>query len=344
MQSFLADAGADGKSLVRVVLSHYPGLTAGRLYQALRRRDIRVNGRRQHQDCTIAAGDTITLFLNDEILAGSAAVPAGSFPATPDPSEFYTIIYQDPLLVLVCKKPGISVQAAAGSGGKPQEPTLLDRARQDLREPGLELCHRLDRQTGGLLLLSRRPAALAAVRELMQSGRIIKRYRCLTLGRPDQGQPVVCLDGCLRYELTAWLEKVAARSEVYIHDQKQSGDLPIVTRYRVIRVYPGAGPEGEEVAELEVELVSGRTHQIRAHLAHIGHPLLGDGKYGRNKLNRRIRGRSGPLRRQQLYATQLHFAAASQGLLAYLAGRVFTVEPDFDWPEPGQSPSSVEFD
>jgi 23S rRNA pseudouridine955/2504/2580 synthase len=110
--------------------------------------------------------------------------------------------------------------------------------------------------------------------------------------------------------------------------------VPIITRYRVLKVYPAASPEQDAVSDLEVELVTGRTHQIRAHLAHLGHPLLGDGKYGRNAFNRFFRGASGALRRQQLYSTKLIFMHEAQGPLAYLAGRTLGVEPVYDWSGP----------
>lgn len=329
MQSFTADSGADGKSLVRVILSQYPKLTSGQVYQALRRKDVRVNGQRRNADGPVASGDEIAVYLSDEVLAGEAG--RGTIRSAP---PAYTIVYQDPLILIVNKRPGITVHLAAGP--KEQGTVLIDQIRADLQEPDIELCHRLDRQTGGLMVLARKPAALQAVRDLMQSDLLVKRYRCLVRGIPDQGTPVVCHDQTAMLELSGWLEKDSGRSDVYIHDQKESGDLPIITRYRVLRTFPEAGPDGEAVSELEVELVTGRTHQIRAHFAHIGHPLLGDGKYGRNSYNRFFRSASGALNRQQLYSTQLMFSPQSKGPLTYLAGRTFTIEPTYDWVESNQ--------
>ncbi len=327
MQEFTVDAGADGKNLVRVVLAHFPALAPGQIYQALRRKDVRVNGQRRNADGPVFVDDIIAVYLPDDVLAGTASRETG------DPSQYYQIVHQDPLLLIVNKRPGVTVHAAEGKG---QGPFLIDLLRTHLGEPSLELCHRLDRQTGGLIMVARKAAALDAVTDLMQAGQIVKRYRCLVRGVPTQGEAVTAADGLPLLEITGWLEKVAAKSDVYIHDLKQPGDLPIITRYRVLRVFAGVGPEAEDVAELEVELVTGRTHQIRAHFAHIGHPLLGDGKYGRNSFNKHFRGVGGVLNRQQLYSTQLIILPESKGPLTYLAGRTFAIEPEFDWSGPDQ--------
>ncbi len=325
MEQFTVSQDYGGKSLVRVILAQYPALTATRVFQALRKKDIRLNGQRIHADCPVEAGDTVVLYINLD--------QPGQTP--------YTIVYEDPLLLIVHKKPGIAVQPEGSVQAKPRaesgdrDEDLLARIRRDLQEPSIELGHRLDRQTGGLLVLTRRPAAQAALRELQENGGIVKRYRCLVRGVPEAGSPVIGHDGQLMLEMTAWLEKDAGQSEVYIHDEKQPGDRPIVTRYRVLKTYAGAGPDGEAVADLEVELVTGRTHQIRAHFAHAGHPLLGDGKYGRNSYNRHFTTRGGGrLPHQQLYATQLSFLAMQKGPLAYLAGRTFSIDPEFDWVRP----------
>lgn len=326
MQEFTVDARSEGKSLIRVILAQYPHLNIAQVRKALRKKDIRQNGQRKKEDGPVAAGDVISVFLPDDWFAGR---DPGD-----DKSDPYRIVYQDKMLLVLGKRPGVTVHQAGGS--RDQGPFLIDQLRLDLKDPGLLLCHRLDRQTGGLLLIARNPAALGAVRDLMRQGLLLKRYQCLVRNVPSQGKPVRAVDGTVFMELTAWLEKDAGRSDVYIHDEKQAGDLPVTTRYRVLRVFEAAGPDRESVAELEVELVTGRTHQIRAHLAHLGHPLLGDGKYGRNSYNRFFRGARGSLIRQQLFATRLIFLPDVKGPLAYLAGRTFAVDADYDWTGAGQ--------
>jgi 23S rRNA pseudouridine955/2504/2580 synthase len=351
MEHFTAGGDAQGKGLVRVILANYPSLTPGRVFQALRRKDIRINGRRVHSDRPIAAGDEITLYLDvtprESRADGVHTQPAGQALAAAEQIGF-SVIYEDPLVMIVNKQSGISVQPGRAKTSAESSQTvdaapqpdedLLSRIRRVCQDPAIELGHRLDRQTGGLLLLTRKPAARDAFRAIQSAGRVIKRYRCLVRGVPASGKPVTCHDGLSMLEMTGWLEKDAEHSEVYIHDDRQAGDRPVVTRYRVLAVYPGAGPDQQDVAQLEVELVTGRTHQVRAHFAHIGHPLLGDGKYGRNSYNRSFTDRAGgKLTRQQLCATQLAFLQIEEGPLAYLAGRTFTIEPDFDWPLPAGS-------
>ncbi|MEA4888930.1 MAG: RluA family pseudouridine synthase [Clostridiaceae bacterium] len=332
--SFAIDDIAAGESLIRAILNQYPQIRSSVIYKALRRKDIRLNGRRLHADCSVAAGDQVMVYLpvktGGTISAGHSAAETPDRrvqPARSQPS--YRIVYQDSQILVVCKDPGISVEP--GQDPADREPTLIDRLHSDLGNPAIQLCHRLDRQTGGLMLAAVYPAAGQAIRQLMQEKMIVKRYRCLVRGVPDTGQPVRCQDGTMMQELTAWLEKDAGHSDVYIHDDKEPGDLPIITRYRVIHVFPGTGPDQEAVSELEVELVTGRTHQIRAHLAHLGHPILGDGKYGRNSYNRFFRGTGGPLRRQQLWAVSLSFAADCPAPLTSFSGRVFRIEPHYDW-------------
>jgi 23S rRNA pseudouridine955/2504/2580 synthase len=170
------------------------------------------------------------------------------------------------------------------------------------------------------------------VETLMKNHQLTKRYRCLVRGEPLAGERVQAEDRAKFWQIEAFLEKRARQSEVFIHDIAQPGDLPVVTRYRILRSWPNVGPAGDALSELEVELVTGRTHQIRAHLAHLGHPLLGDGKYGRNSFNRHFRGHNGPPVRQQLWACSLIFSPdIKKGPLADLAGRTFTIEPDYDF-------------
>lgn len=306
----------DQKSLVRVILKRYPQIRSSVLYQALRKRDVKVNGQRLHADQPVAAGDEVIVYLPGPAASQQSAVPR------------YVIVRQQGPVLIIKKQPGLSVQA--GAILDEQDPSLLELIKQEIN-PNCCLCHRLDRQTGGLLIAARDSNTCLEIQRQMQQGLITKRYACLVRGIPDQGEPVVCQDGLRVLEIKAWLEKKSAASTVFIHDEKQPGDVPIVTRYRVDRIYRGAGPDGESVSALTVELVTGRTHQIRAHLAHIGHPLLGDGKYGRNAYNRHFRTQNGFLQHQELWATTLLFSPACSGPLAALAGQTIRIEPVFAW-------------
>jgi 23S rRNA pseudouridine955/2504/2580 synthase len=308
-----------------------PGLAAGQIYRALRRKDIRLNGRRIQADQRIAAGDIIDLFLaeSDAELAAEAAKTAAREAAGGAAVSRLPVLYQDDAIVIISKPAGLPVHGTAA--GDDEAETLIARARRQLNDPGLLLGHRLDRNTAGLILLARSPAIQQELQAQMRAGHIIKRYRCLVRGEPQAGHPVQATDGTVFFQIEGYLEKRARQKEVFIHDQARPGDVPVITRYRILRRFPGLGPAGETVSELEVELVTGRTHQIRAHLAHLGHPLLGDGKYGRNSYNRTFQGYAGPLSRQQLAACQLIFDRSLQsGPLAHLAGKVFQIQPEYD--------------
>jgi 23S rRNA pseudouridine955/2504/2580 synthase len=338
MEQFIVEPEYDGKSLVRVILAHYPGLPANRIFQALRNRDVRLNGRRLRADRAVQAGDQVIFFIS---IGSNTAAPGDTGHDRADAKTAgYEIVYQDSSFLLVNKKPGMPVQPARhvsgpfpGEDTRPcREPNLLTEIRRDFQDDAIELGHRLDRQTGGLVMLARKPDILASIGEQQKAGRIVKRYRCLVVGVPQAGTHVVTFDGLKMREISSWLEKDAGRSEVYIHDLEQPGDRPVTTRYRILRTYPAAAPGPIDVSELEVELVTGRTHQIRAQFAHAGHPVLGDGKYGRNHVNRLFRDTAGkPLHRQQLWAAQISFLPEIKGSLAYLAGRTFKIEASFDW-------------
>ena len=144
-------------------------------------------------------------------------------------------------------------------------------------------CHRLDAQTGGLLLLAKSEPAREEAVAAFAAHQVRKVYHCLVRGAPQPAEKT----------LRAWLEKDAQAARVRIWDSPRGGALPIETRYRTL------AREGE-LSRLEVEIPTGRTHQIRAQLAHIGHPILGDDKYGDRALNRRF-----GVRAQQLWAVRL---------------------------------------
>lgn len=303
------------KSLVRIIRKRYPSLPVSAVYRALRKRDIKVNQSRPRGDLRLVQGDKITIFLSK------------TDPSRPKPQP-YALVRRSDSALIVRKEPGLLVQPGARSD--PKEQTLADLLRKDIHGDCL-LCHRLDRQTGGLLLAAIGEKACQSIREQMRLHQVIKRYECLVLGTPDDGLPVICHDGKKMYELSGWLEKTAAGRRVYIHDKKQAGDIPMITRFSVERVFEDAGPSGEVVSLLTVELVTGRTHQIRAHLAYNGYPVIGDRKYGKNQDNQHFKTGKGKVLSQELWATELHFRPDCYGPLASWAGQIIRIEPDFSW-------------
>ncbi len=304
----------EGKRLDRFLFSVCPERPGSEIHRAFRKRDVKVNGIRSREDTQLRAGDLVEAYLPEgpsvprlPDMRASGAFPAedaglAQAPAIPP----LAVAYEDDALLIVVKPQGVAVQQTrSGRDAGPDTPFDEQvRAWWRAGHPGSgqafpALCHRLDRNTGGLLMFAKHQRALDEVEEAMRAHRIRKLYRCLVAGAP---QPASA-------ELHAWLEKDAAAGRVYIHESARPGAQPICTRYRILA-------RGADVSLLEVEIVTGRTHQIRAQLARIGHPVLGDPRYGSNTINRRFR-----LTRQALWACRLVFASDAGGCLASAAGR-----------------------
>ncbi|MBQ7378038.1 MAG: RNA pseudouridine synthase, partial [Clostridia bacterium] len=172
------------------------------------------------------------------------------------------------------------------------------------------LCNRIDRNTGGIVIAAKTAAALREMNERIREDELRKCYLCAVHGVPKKREAT----------LRAYLRKRQADNMVEISEQPKAGFKEIVTKYRVLKEKNGN-------ALLEVELVTGRTHQIRAHLSHIGHPLLGDGKYGVNRDDRQ-RG----YKFQALYAFRLRFKETQRdGVLKYLEGKQFEIDRQDVW-------------
>jgi RluA family pseudouridine synthase len=260
----------------------FPGLAARKLAQALARRDVRVNGMRTGADVLLRPGDEVVLYIEDRFLE-------------PEPN----IVYCSDTVIVAVKPAGITSKAEDGADME----RLLGGWLRHRGEPDTVLaCHRLDNQTGGLLIFARSAAAEAAMRTLMEAGKVIKTYWCIVKGVPQPAHTT----------LTAYIRKDAQRAVVTVLDRPAPGAKTAVTEYCVERA------EGER-SLLRVTLHTGRTHQIRAHMAHIGHPILGDDKYGDRQFNRQYR-----VRRQMLWAGRLEFAfdPASCPALSELSGVV----------------------
>ena len=174
------------------------------------------------------------------------------------------------------------------------------------------LVNRIDRNTGGIVVAAKNAESLRILNEKFRTRELDKRYLCLVWGHMPKKEDT----------LQAYLSKNESQNRVYISDSPQPGGRTIQTRYRVLR-------EKRDCSLLEIDLLTGRTHQIRAHMAHIGHPLLGDGKYGKNVSNRQI-GFSW----QALVSYRLRFAFTQEaGILEYLNGQEFTAHSVWFLPE-----------
>ncbi|MBP5492649.1 MAG: RluA family pseudouridine synthase [Clostridiales bacterium] len=320
MKDFTVSAKSAGKKVIRAAILEFPALTPAVLQKALKHKDIRINGKRISSDTTVSEGDVVEIWIPDSLFEQETQVKKSAF-------DDYKVVFESDDLLLVNKRQGIAVHSGKGTEGD----CLIDILRRDYHNKNLDLCHRIDMNTGGLILTAKNKKSLEDAISLFKEGVITKRYRCLVRGIPNVGETVICQDEAIMKEVSAFLEKPSS-GNVFIHDVPKAGDLPITSRYRVLNTYKGIGPDGEDVSDIEVELVTGRTHQIRAQFAHLGHPILGDGNYGRNQYNLHFQNlRGGKVRYQQLFASTLLFGKIpKENLHSRLSGRKFSIEPLYD--------------
>jgi 23S rRNA pseudouridine955/2504/2580 synthase len=315
MRKTTVAAGLGGMRTDKYLQGIYPSLGFGLLQKTFRKKDVKVNGMRVKQDHILDTGDTVEIYLTDELLGLETSETSNSMHDEQPPGILlsaglrkppFSVVYEDRNIIIVDKIQGISVHADREENSM----TLLDALEEYLGFKPM-LCHRLDRNTGGLVMIAKDRESLDIIIESMDRGGIRKYYQCLASGEFSPAAAV----------LRSWLFKDENKSRVYISDEKVRGSLEIITKYRVLEYDREA-----DISRLEIELLTGRTHQIRAHLAHIGHPVIGDGKYGQNSVNRPLK-----MKQQALWAYKLDFILKDidAGKLGYLKGRSFEVTPGF---------------
>ena len=291
IRTFSVPPEAENMRVSDYLRSLLPDLPESVLRKIFAARDVRLDDRRVPRDEKLRSGQVLKVFL---------PASAGSSPA-PSPLD---VVYEDDHVLLVCKRAGISVEADARGG-----PTLTDLCTAHVRQQHPEAlppaaCHRLDNRTCGLCLFAKDPRTLEILRDVFRTRKLEKYYECLVRGiiKPPRA---VC---------HAWLVKDSLHSRVRILDHPDDGAKPIITGYETLE----AGP----VSRLRVHLVTGRTHQIRAHLASLGHPILGDDVYGDRDFNRREKARS-------LKLCAVSLTIDTEGRLPALDGRTFSVPAPF---------------
>ncbi|MBR6825732.1 MAG: RluA family pseudouridine synthase, partial [Oscillospiraceae bacterium] len=307
MKEFTIGANDAGQRLDRFLAKSVPLLPASLAQKYIRLKRIKRNNARANRDDRLVQGDTLQLYINDEFFDTPREDNAYLTVTAPK----LNIVYEDEHLLLVDKKPGVAVHPHDGAEyGR----TLIDHiqaylyAKREWR-PREEhsftpaLCNRIDRNTGGIVIAAKTAEALRVMNQKIKDRELDKRYLAIVEGTPKPREGV----------LKGYLFKDAAKNRVFVTDKPQAGSKSCETRYKVLESRNG-------LSLVECELITGRTHQIRAQFAHAGHPLLGDGKYG--KLNKNY-----DRRYQALYSYKLSFAFTTEaGALEYLNGKSFTVE------------------
>ena len=298
-----------GQRLDRFLAKAVPLLPASLAQKYIRLKRIKRNGGRAQRDTRLEAGDRLQLYINDEFFDKPREDNAYLTVASPK----LNIVYEDDHILLVDKRPGLAVHPHDGAEyGR----TLIDHIQAYLYQkrewnPRWEnafapaLCNRIDRNTGGIVIAAKDAETLRLINEKIRLRELDKRYLCVTVGRPkrDSGRA------------ECFLLKDEQKKQVTVYHKPVPGGKTAVTDYRVLETRG-------ELSLVEIGLETGRTHQIRATMADLGCPLLGDGKYGRGDVNRRY-GET----RQALYAYKLSFDFATDaGQLNYLKGQSFQVE------------------
>ena len=313
MKEIIIKKNDAGQRLDKFLTKAVPLLPKSLMYKFIRTKKIKVNRKRAEQSQMLSENDVILLFISDE------------FFSNPDPETVFTrltpkikVVYEDEDILLCDKRPGVSVIPDEHES----ENTLINHIKAYLYrngeyDPSLEssfapaLCNRIDRNTGGIVIAAKTAAALRDMNQKIKDREIGKKYLCIVHGRMEKKEDV----------LRGWMIKDSSKNKVKVYTNRP--DSPdarnMITGYRVIDT-------NGDLSLLEVELFTGRTHQIRAHMASIGHPLLGDGKYGINRDDKQL-----GYKYQALYSYS-----------CTIDGKEYTVDPADVWFVCDLFPDSVE--
>ena len=292
----------------------FPNLPESLIYKYIRTKKIKVNNKKIKPNYRLSTEDVISLYIKDEFLENS--VSEFNFKKSPVNID---VIFEDDNLIIINKPPGLIVHPDKEC----KVDSLINRIKNYLYQKGQynpenelsfapALVNRIDRNTSGLVIAAKNAASLAILNEKIKKREINKFYLCIVTGKLEKKSDT----------LKGYLEKNESQNKVYIknsYDSKSSLKT-ILTSYKVIKEIPN-------YSLLEVHLLTGRTHQIRAHFSHIGHPILGDGKYGKNSINKAVK-----YKYQALCSYKLEFDFKSNsGILEYLNKKEIILPKEKIW-------------
>lgn len=307
MKQFLIEKNDADMRLDKFIAKAVPSLPGTLAQKYIRLKRIKVNKKRAMRDTRLCLGDSVEMYINDEF-----------FELSPKTEDFRTmipklhIIYEDQNIMLLDKRPGMSVHEDEHE----TRDTLVNHIKAYLYQKGEwnpdaensfvpALCNRIDRNTGGIVIAAKNAPSLRILNEKIRLRELKKYYLCIVLGtlKPLKGR----LDG--------YLWKDARKNQVFVRKTSSPGSKSATTLYRTLKI-------NGDLSLVECELITGRTHQIRAQMADAGHPLLGDGKYGDYALNKKYKRNI-----QALYSYRLVFTFETPAdELSYLKGKSFEVK------------------
>ncbi len=308
MKEFIIKKNDAGQRLDKYITKSFPLIPQALMYKYIRSKRIKVNGKRAEISYKLSVDDVISMYINDEFF--EPAKPKYDFLSA---GKSIKIVYEDENIILIDKPAGILSHPDEGN----YTDTAITRVKRYLYEKGEydpenemsfapALVNRIDRNTCGIIIGAKNAESLRILNEKLKNRELHKYYLCVAIGKLKNKEGII----------KGYLEKNEKQNRVYISEKSNDKTKAIATKYNVLD-YKGG------LSLVEVELLTGRTHQIRASFSHLGNPLLGDGKYGTNAQNKQFGG----YKKQFLYSYKLAFDFESDaGILNYLNDKSFEVE------------------
>ena len=284
MKKLVVNKKYDNKKLDKFLKDNMSTLSNNLFYKTLRKKDIKINGKRVSENVTVFENDEILVYIPDYLLENKLTLD---------------IIYEDNNILLINKPSNIEVT------GQDSLTEVVHKLYSSCEFKPMP-CHRLDRNTSGLILFAKNTQALEILLDKFKHHEIEKHYLALVYGIPQKKNE----------RLISYLFKDSSKSFVYISDVPKKGYQKIITSYSLIESFDN------NTSLLDIEIETGRTHQIRAHLAHIGLPIIGDGKYGINEINKKFK-----VKAQKLVSYKLIFRFEHDSkILEYLNRKSFELK------------------